>query len=102
MSLGVRYYTILGRPYNICTRRLQDVIYNPRGFLADGCRPVSARWHDKIKVSLVQSQDPYVSLISQMTWSCVSIYQQCHGNIEGDITQTSLQYQNVQWAGTFN
>ena len=35
----------------------------------------------------------------KLTSSCVSftIYQQCHGNIEGDATPISLQYQNIQW-----
>ena len=33
-------------------------------------------------------------LISQLTSSCVSftIYQQCHGDIVGDVTPISLQY----------
>ena len=37
-----------------------------------------------------------------MTSLCVSftIYQHCHGHIEGDVTPTSLRYQNVHWAGT--
>ena len=36
----------------------------------------------------------------KLTSSCVSftIYQQCHTDIEGDVTPISLQYQNVHWA----
>ena len=35
----------------------------------------------------------------KLTSSCVSFttYQQCHSDIEGDVTPTSLQYQNVHW-----
>ena len=38
----------------------------------------------------------------KLTSPCVSftIYQQCHGDIEGDFTSTSLQYQNVHWECT--
>ena len=37
-----------------------------------------------------------MSLISQIDVS-FTIYQQCHADIEGDVTPTSLQYQNVHW-----
>ena len=35
----------------------------------------------------------------KLTSSCVSFTtcQQCHSDIEGDVTPTSLQYQNVHW-----
>ena len=35
----------------------------------------------------------------KLTSSCVSftMYQQCQGNIEGNLTPISLQYQNVHW-----
>ena len=35
----------------------------------------------------------------KLTSSCVSftIYQQCHTDIEGDVTPLSLQYQNIHW-----
>ena len=45
-----------------------EVAYNPGGFLSAGqlSRPLSQGCHDDIKVRLVQSQDPDVSLISQI------------------------------------
>ena len=40
------------------------MVYNPLGFLSE-CT-LSQRFHDDIKVRLVQSQDPDVTLISQI------------------------------------
>ena len=63
----------------------------------------SVRYRDDImatlKVWLVQYRDPDVRLISQtdIVMCSFTIYQQCHDDIEGDVTPTSLQYQNVHW-----
>ena len=39
----------------------------------------------------------------KLTSSCVSftMYQQCHTDIEGDVTSLSLQYHNVHWEFIF-
>ena len=52
-----------------------------------------------LKLWLVQYEYPDVRLISQIDSPCVSftIYQQCRDNIDGDVTPTLLQYQNVYW-----
>ena len=52
-----------------------------------------------LKLWLVQYGYPDVRLISQIDSPCVSftIYQQCHDDIDGDVTPTLLQYQNVYW-----
>ena len=51
-----------------------EVVYNPGGFLFAGQRPLSRRYHDDIKVWLVQSQDPNVCLISQIDITMCFIY----------------------------
>ena len=65
----------------------------------------SVRYRDDVttlKAWLVQYRDPDARLTSQLTSSCVSftIYQQCYGDIEDDVTLTSLQCQNVHWVNT--
>ena len=63
------------KPYrDVCRRRPQDKVYDPGAFLSAGQRSVSQRCHDDIKVLLVQSQDPDVSLISQMDIFMYFIY----------------------------
>ena len=61
----------------------------------------SVRYCDNVmttlKVWLVQYWDSDVRLISQVDTSSFTIYQQCHGDIESDVTPTLLQYQNVHW-----
>ena len=63
----------------------------------------SVRYHDDVKttttskVRLVQSQDPDVRLILQIDIVMCLIY-----SIEGDVTPTSLKYQNVLWETVLN
>ena len=63
----------------------------------------STRYHDDVKTTLkvwlVQFQDPDVRLISQIDIVMCFIYNilQCHGNIDGDVSPASLQYQNLNW-----
>ena len=70
-----------------------EVVYDPGGFLLD-----SVRYHPDVMATL-KSQDPDVSLIWQTdtSWVSFTICQQCHGDIDGDVTPISLQYQNVHW-----
>ena len=73
-----------------------EVVYDPRGFL-------SAGYHDDVMAILKSHWSNIKILMSvwylKLTLSCVSftIYQLCHGDIEGDATPTLLQYQNVHW-----
>ena len=61
------------------------------------------RYHDDIMTALKFDWSNLKTLMSgwyrKSTSSCVSftIYQQCHTNIEGDVTPISLLYQNVHW-----
>ena len=54
----------------------------------------------RLKVWLVQYRYPNVWLTSP----CVSftIYQQCHGDVEGDVTPKLLENQNVHWDTYYN
>ena len=51
-----------------------EEVYNPGGFISAGKRPLSRRYHDDIKVWLVQSQDLDVWLISQIDIVMCFIY----------------------------
>ena len=68
-----------------------EVVYDLGGFLSAGWCPLSQWYYDDIKVWLVQSQDPDVSLISQIDIVMCFIYNMlvmswryqgwCHSNI---------------------
>ena len=59
------------------------------------------RYHEDVMTALKADWSNLKTLMSvwyrKLTSSCVSstICQQCHGDIEGDVTSTSSQYQNV-------
>ena len=63
----------------------------------------SVRYHNDVMTTLKFDWSNLKILMSgwyrKLTSSCVSftIYQQCHTNVEGDVTPISLQYQNVYW-----
>ena len=63
----------------------------------------SVRYRDDVMTTLKFDWSNLKILMSgwyrKLTSSCVSFttYQQCHSDIEGDVTPISLQYQNVHW-----
>ena len=65
----------------------------------------SVRYRDDVMTTLKFDWSNLKILVSgwyrKLTSSCVSftIYQQCHTDIDGDVTPISLQYQNVHWVG---
>ena len=63
----------------------------------------SVRYRDEFMTALKFDWSNLKILMSgwyrRLTSSCVpfTIYQQCHSDIESDVTPISLQYQNVHW-----
>ena len=63
----------------------------------------SVRYHGDVMTMLKSDWSnlkiPMSGWYRKLASPCVSftIYQQCHNDIEGDVTRTSLQYHNVHW-----
>ena len=76
-----------------------EVVHNPGDFLLMN----SFRYQDDVTMTLKSDWSNLKILMSvwarKLTLSCVlfAMYQQCYGDIEGDVTQMSLQCQNFHW-----
>ena len=83
MWLILKWYTILEDFFLLDSVRYRDDVMTTLKVWLSNIKILMSDWYCKLK----------------LTSSCVSftIYQQFHGDIECDVTPTSLQYQNVHW-----
>ena len=74
------------------------------GLLEDFLLLGSVRYHDAVMAALKWCQVDIIDNLMMSGWDRVSftIYQQCHGDVEGDITPALLQYQNIQWGKSYS